>query len=77
MTYVAGTRKVRDSTYGTGVSTVGAGGSKISTSLYQDLRYLLVHPEGERSGTIPVMAIESQSDLYIARSDLLLNQTAP
>ena len=56
---------------------MGAGGSKISTSLYQDLRYLLVHPEGERSGTIPVMAIESQSDLYIARSDLLLNQTAP
>ena len=34
-------------------------------------------PPGERSGTIPVMAIETQSDLYIARSDLLLNQTAP
>ena len=29
------------------------------------------------SGTVTVMAIETQSDLYIARGDLLLNQTAP
>ena len=34
-------------------------------------------PPGERSGMIPVMAIETQSDLYISRSDLHLNQTAP
>ena len=46
---------------------------KISTSLYQTYGT----SEGERSGTVTVMAIETQSDLYIARSVLLLNQTAP
>ena len=46
---------------------------KIST-LYQ---VPTVPPEGERSGTVAVMAIETQSDLYISRSDLHLNQTAP
>ena len=44
MTYVAGTRKVRDSTYGTGVSTVGAGGSK---NKYQLVPVPTVPPEGE------------------------------
>ena len=63
---------MRDSTYGTGVSTVGAGGSK---NKYQLVPVPTVPPEGERSGTVTV--IETQSDLYIARSDLLLNQTAP
>ena len=49
---------------------------KISTSLYQVPTYGTVPPE-VRGLARPVTAIESQSDLYIARSDLLLNQTAP
>ena len=60
---------MRDSNYGTGVSTVGAGGSK---NKYQLVPVPTVPPDGAPgSGTnITVMAIES--DLYIARSDMLL-----
>ena len=47
---------------------------KISTSLYQ---VPTVPPRVCVPGTVTVMAIETQSDLYISRSDLHLNQTAP
>ena len=61
---------MRDSTYGTGVSTVGAGGSK---NKYQLVPVPTV-PEGR---TVTVIMAKIESDLYIARSDMLLNQTAP
>ena len=53
---------------------MGAGGSKNKYQLVPGTYGTFL---GDFTGTITVMAIETQSDLYIARSDLLLNQTAP